>query len=105
MDLMGPISPATTDDEKYALNVIDEFSEMSTSILLKSKADASKEATNLLTRWQNQNECKVKFIRTDNGTEFAGLNKFCRKHGAVHQRTAPYAHQQNDKVKRLNRTI
>jgi hypothetical protein len=40
-DLMGPISPATTDDEKYALNVIDEFSEMSATILLKSKADAS----------------------------------------------------------------
>jgi hypothetical protein len=69
MDLMGPISPATTDDGKYALNVIDEFSEMSASILLKSKADASKEATNLLTQWQNQNECKVKFIRTGNGIE------------------------------------
>jgi hypothetical protein len=73
-DLMGPIFPATTDDEKYAPNVIDEFSEMSATILLKSKADASKKATNLLTQWQTQNECKVKFIRTDNGTEFAGLD-------------------------------
>jgi IS30 family transposase len=95
MDLMGPITPPTNDDEKYALNVLDEHSEMSATILLKSKAEASKEASNLLTQWQNQNECKVKFIRTDNGTEFSGLDKFCRKHGVVHQRTAPYAHQQN----------
>jgi hypothetical protein len=47
----------------------------------------------------------VKFIRTDNGTEFSGLEKFCRKHGAVHQKTAPYAHQQNGKIERLNRTL
>jgi hypothetical protein len=105
MDLMGPISPATNDDERYALNVIDEFSEMSATILLMSKADAAKGATNLLNQWQTQNECKVKFIRTDNGTEFAGLKKFCRKNGAVHQKTAPYAHQQNGKLERLNRTL
>jgi hypothetical protein len=105
MDLMGPISPETNDEEKYALNVIDEFSEMSATILLKTKADASKEAINLLTTWQTQNESKVKFIRTDNGTEFSGLEKFCRKHGTVHQKTAPYAHQQNGKIERLNRTL
>jgi IS30 family transposase len=71
---MGPITPPTNDDEKYALNVLDEHSEMSATILLKSKTEASKDATNLLTQWQNQNECKVKFIRTDNGTEFSGLD-------------------------------
>ena len=105
MDLMGPVSPETYDDEKYALNVLNEFSEMSATILLKSKADASREAVNLLTEWQTQHECKVKFIRTDNGTEFSGLEKFCRKNGAVHQKTAPYAHQQNGKIERLNRTL
>ena len=78
---------------------------MSATILLKSKADASREAVNLLTEWQTQHECKVKFIRTDNGTEFSGLEKFCRKNGAVHQKTAPYAHQQNGKIERLNRTL
>jgi hypothetical protein len=102
MDLMGPISPATNDDERYAVNVIDEVSEMSATILLKYKADAAKEETNLLNQWRTQNECKVKFIRTDNGT---ALEKFCRKNGDVHQKTAPYAHQQNGKVERLNRTL
>jgi hypothetical protein len=58
MDLMGPITPETNDEEKYALNIIDEHSEMSATILLKSKADTVKEATNLLNQWQNQHECK-----------------------------------------------
>jgi hypothetical protein len=105
MDLMGPITPETNDEEKYALNIIDERSEMSATILLKSKADTVREATNLLNQWQNQHECKVQFIRTDNGTEFSGLDKFCRKNGTVHQKTAPYAHQQNGKVERLNMTL
>ena len=47
MDAMGPISPETYDDEKYALTVLDEFSEMSATILLKSKAGVSREAVNL----------------------------------------------------------
>jgi IS30 family transposase len=105
MDLMGPITPETNDEENYALNIIDEHSEMSATILLKSKADTVKEATNLLNQWQNQHECKVKFIRTDNGTEFSGLDKFCRKYVTVHQRTASYAHQQNGKIERLNMTL
>jgi hypothetical protein len=105
MDVMGPITPITNDAEKYALTIIDEYTEMSAVILVKNKSEVAKEAANFLTVWQNMHECKVKYIRTDNGTEFAGLDKFCRKHGAVHQKTVPYAHQQNGKVERLNRTL
>jgi hypothetical protein len=49
---MGPINPETNDGEKYALNVIDDFSGFSATILLKSKSDAVKEATHLLNTWQ-----------------------------------------------------
>jgi hypothetical protein len=105
MDLMGPIEPETDNGEKYALVIVDEFTEYSCVVLLKSKAEAVREATYVLNALQNQLDCKVQFIRTDNGTEFNGLAKFCRENGAVHQRTAPYAHQQNGKIERLNRTL
>ena len=105
MDLMGPIDPETPEGYKYALVILDEFTEYSFVVLIKSKSDAAKEATYILTALQNQQDCKVQFIRTDNGTEFNGLFKFCREHGAVHQKTAPYAHQQNGKIERLNRTL
>ena len=105
MDLMGPIDPETPEGYKYALVILDEFTEYSFVVLLKSKSDAAKEAAYILASLQNQQDCKVQFIRTDNGTEFNGLYKFCREHGAVHQKTAPYAHQQNGKIERLNRTL
>ena len=105
MDLMGPIEPETSEGYKYALVVLDECTEYSFVVLLKTKGDAAKEASYILSTLQNQLDCKVQFIRTDNGTEFNGLFKFCREHGAVHQKTAPYAHQQNGKIERLNRTL
>lgn len=105
MDLMGPIDPETPEGHKYALVILDEYTEYSFVVLIKSKSEAAKEATYILTALQNQQDCKVQFIRTDNGTEFNGLYKFCREHGAVHQKTAPYAHQQNGKIERLNRTL
>jgi hypothetical protein len=105
MDLMGPVDPETHNGYKYALVCLDEYTEYSLVVLLRAKSDASKEAVYILSTLQNQLDCKVQFIRTDNGTEFNGLFKFCREHGAVHQKTAPYAHQQNGKIERLNRTL
>lgn len=105
VDLMGPIQPETPDGESYALCVLDEFSEFSAVILLKTKNDAAKELIALLKQWETQSGNKVQFLRSDNGTEFNGVLKFCRDNGIVHQRTAPYAHQQNGKIERLNRTL
>ncbi|GKD78128.1 retrovirus-related pol polyprotein from transposon TNT 1-94, partial [Tanacetum coccineum] len=48
MDLFGPVSPMSINHEKYTLVIVDECSRMV----------------------ENQNDVKVKQIRTDNGTEF-----------------------------------
>jgi transposase InsO family protein len=104
-DVIGPVTPESIDGEKYVLTIIDEFSDFSAGVLLKSKADASKELVTVITQWETQIGCLLKALRTDQGTEFNGVDSFCRKRGAVHQRTAPYAHQQNVKVERLNRTL
>ncbi|GKA41285.1 retrovirus-related pol polyprotein from transposon TNT 1-94 [Tanacetum coccineum] len=48
MDLFGPVSPMSINHEKYTLVIVDEYSRMV----------------------ENQNDVKVKQIRTDNGTEF-----------------------------------
>ena len=54
MDLMGPIEPETDNGEKYALVIVDEFTEYSCVVLLKSKAEAVREATYVLNALQNQ---------------------------------------------------
>jgi hypothetical protein len=40
MDLMGPIDPETPEGYKYALVILDEFTEYSFVVLIKSKSDA-----------------------------------------------------------------
>nr|GEV67452.1 retrovirus-related Pol polyprotein from transposon TNT 1-94 [Tanacetum cinerariifolium] len=57
MDLFRPVSPMSINHEKYTLVIVDEYSRMV----------------------ENQNDVKVKQIRTDNGTEFRNheLESFC----------------------------
>ncbi len=95
IDLMGPLDPPTEDNEKYAIVILDEYSVV---VLLKAKAEAVKEVVHILSSWQHIHSKRVQHVRTDDGTEFNGLAKFYRDNGAVHQKPAPYAHQQNRKI-------
>jgi hypothetical protein len=99
------MDPEGLEGEQYALCVLDEYTEFSTVVLLRSKNQAARELVTVLKQWETQTGSKVQFIRTDNGTEFSGISNFCRDSGAVHQKTAPYVHQQNGKIERLNRTL
>ena len=60
------------------------------------------------TAWvENQSGCKIKVIRSDNGTEYTSkkFNKFCQDTSIEQQLTAPYSPQQNGVVERKNRTL
>jgi hypothetical protein len=81
---MGPISPENSEGETYALCILDDFTEFSAVKLLHTKHDAAKELVTVLKQWEVQTGHKVQFIRTDIGTEFNGVSKFCRETGAVH---------------------
>ena len=48
IDLMGPIDPPTEDDEKYALVILDEFTEYLSVVLMQSKSEAAKETMYVL---------------------------------------------------------
>lgn len=56
---------------------------------------------------ENQTECKVKMLRSDNGTEFVNklFEDFCAKNGIIQQKTVPYTPQQNGLAERMNRTL
>ncbi|GJY71373.1 retrovirus-related pol polyprotein from transposon TNT 1-94 [Tanacetum coccineum] len=56
---------------------------------------------------ENQNDIKVKQIRTDNGTEFRNikLKSFCDEKGISQNFSSPYTPEQNGIAKRKNRTI
>ena len=56
---------------------------------------------------ENQVDCKIKVLRSDNGTEYTSdqFEKFCFEAGIEHQLTVTYTPQQNGVSERKNRTV
>ncbi|GJW27247.1 retrovirus-related pol polyprotein from transposon TNT 1-94 [Tanacetum coccineum] len=85
MDFFGPVSPVPINHEKYTLVIVDEYSRMV----------------------ENQNDVKVRQIRTDNRTEFRNheLESFCDEKGICQNFSSPYTPEQNGVAERKNRTL
>ncbi|GJU74097.1 retrovirus-related pol polyprotein from transposon TNT 1-94 [Tanacetum coccineum] len=84
-DLFGPVSPISINHEKYTLVIVDEYSRIV----------------------ENQNDVKVKQIRTDNGTEFRNtkLEIFCDEKGISLNLSSLYTPKQNDVPEKKNKTL
>ncbi|GJZ13009.1 retrovirus-related pol polyprotein from transposon TNT 1-94 [Tanacetum coccineum] len=79
MDLCGPIRVASVNGKKYILVIVDDYSRFT---------------------W-------VKFLRTDNGTEFVNqtLREYYEKVDISHETSVAHSPQQNGVVERRNRTL
>ncbi|GKA84749.1 retrovirus-related pol polyprotein from transposon TNT 1-94, partial [Tanacetum coccineum] len=79
MDLCGPMRVASVNGKKYILIIVDDYSQFT---------------------W-------VKFLRTDNGTEFVNqtLSEYYKKIGISHETSVARYPQQNGVVERRNRTL
>ncbi|GJV69377.1 retrovirus-related pol polyprotein from transposon TNT 1-94 [Tanacetum coccineum] len=77
--------------------------------LKSTKAESSNtiKSKNPTKRVENQNDIKVKQLRTNNGTEFRNsiLINFCDKKGISQKNSSPYTPEQNGVVERKNRTL
>ncbi|GKC31318.1 retrovirus-related pol polyprotein from transposon TNT 1-94 [Tanacetum coccineum] len=65
--------------EKYTLVIVDEYSRYTWVYFLKKKRQAHETIMYFIKRVENQNDIKVKQLRTDNGTKFKNiiLVNFC----------------------------
>ena len=83
------------------------FSRFSWVLFLKNKNDTFTLFYFWFTKIKNQFNTRIKYIRSDNGTEFKNkyFSKFCLQYGIQHQFTIPYNPQQNGRVERLNGTL
>ncbi|GJY43719.1 retrovirus-related pol polyprotein from transposon TNT 1-94 [Tanacetum coccineum] len=79
MDLCGPMRVASVNEKKYILIIVDDYSRFT---------------------W-------VKFLRTDNGTEFVNqtLREYYEKVGISHETSVARSPQQNNVVERRNHTL
>jgi transposase InsO family protein len=107
MDLFGPVSPMSIHHEKYTLVIVDEYSRYTWVYFLTKKSQAAETIMSFVRNIENQNDVKVKQIRTDNGTEFKNqdLECFCDEKGISQNFTSPYTPEQNGVVEKKNRTL
>ncbi|GJW87682.1 putative reverse transcriptase domain-containing protein [Tanacetum coccineum] len=103
----GSVTPRSINHEKYTLVIVDEYSRYTWVYFLKKKSQAPETIMSFIKRVENQNDIKVKQLRTDNGTEFRNstLVNFCDEKGISQNFSSPYTPEQNGVAERKNRTL
>lgn len=106
-DLCGPMETASIGGSKYFISFIDDFSRKTFVYFLDTKTNIKTIFESFKAKVENQTGLKIKYLRTDNGTEFCNrvFDSFLDKCGIIHQTTVPYTPQQNGLAERMNRTI
>ncbi|GKB94144.1 retrovirus-related pol polyprotein from transposon TNT 1-94 [Tanacetum coccineum] len=107
VDLFGLVSPMSINHENYTLVIVDEYSRYTWVYFLKKKGHTAEMIMSFMRMVENQNDIKVKQIKTDNGTEFRNskLESFCDEKGISQNFSSPYTPEQNGIVERNNRTL
>ncbi|GJT09119.1 retrovirus-related pol polyprotein from transposon TNT 1-94 [Tanacetum coccineum] len=93
--------------EKYTLVIVDGYSRYTWVHFLRKKSQAPEMFMSFSRMVENQNDVKVKQIRTDNGTEFRNHEpeNFCYEKGISQNLSSPYTPEQNGVAERKNRTL
>nr|GEU66623.1 Gag-Pol polyprotein [Tanacetum cinerariifolium] len=107
VDLYGPMRVQSINGKKYLLVIVDDYSRFSLVKFLSSKDETPEFVIKFLKKIQVGLNKTVRYIRTDNGTEFVNqvMPEFYERIGIFHQKSVPRTPQQNGVVKRQNRTF
>ncbi|GKC20075.1 retrovirus-related pol polyprotein from transposon TNT 1-94 [Tanacetum coccineum] len=102
MNLFGPVTPRSINHEKYTLVIVDEYSRYTWVYFLKKESQAPETIMSFIKRVENQNDIKVKQLRTDNGIEFKNntLVNLCDEKGISQNFSSPYTSEQNGVAER-----
>ncbi|GJU65263.1 retrovirus-related pol polyprotein from transposon TNT 1-94 [Tanacetum coccineum] len=107
MDLCGPMRVQSINGKRYILVIVDDYSRFTWVKFLRSKDETPEFVINFLKQIQVGLNKTVRYIRTDNGTEFVKqvMSKYYEGVGISHQKSVPRTPQQNGVVERRNRTL
>nr|GEU74950.1 ribonuclease H-like domain-containing protein [Tanacetum cinerariifolium] len=107
MDLCRPMHVKRVNGKKYILVIVDDYSRFTWVKCLRSKDEALDFIIKFLKMIQVRLTMPVRHIQTDNGTEFVNqtLREYYEQVGIYHEISVARSPQQNDVVKRRNRTL
>ncbi|GKD82482.1 retrovirus-related pol polyprotein from transposon TNT 1-94 [Tanacetum coccineum] len=100
MDLCGPLRVQSINGKKYILVIVDDYYRFTWVKFLRSKDDTPAFVINLLKQLQVGLNKTVRFVQTNNGTEFVNkdLTDYYESVSITHEKTVPRSPQQNSVV-------
>ncbi|GKA49637.1 retrovirus-related pol polyprotein from transposon TNT 1-94 [Tanacetum coccineum] len=107
VDLCGPMRVQSFNGKKYILVIVDDYSRFTWVKFLRSKDETPEFVISFLKQIQVGLNKTVRFVRTDNETEFVNqvMSKYYESVGIFHQKSIPRTPQQNGVVERRNHTL
>ncbi|GKA54915.1 retrovirus-related pol polyprotein from transposon TNT 1-94 [Tanacetum coccineum] len=107
MDLCSPMRVQSIKGKKYILVIMDDYSRFTWVKFLRSKDETPEFVINFLKQIQLGLNKTVRFILTDNRTEFVNqiMSEYYEGVGIFHQKSVPRTPQQNGIFERHNRTL
>jgi transposase InsO family protein len=95
MDLFGPTTYKSLDENLYCLVIVDDYSRYTWTFFLHDKSEVAACFKKIAKIAQNEFEVKIKKIRSDNGKEFDNINieAYCNEVGINHEVSATYTPQ------------
>lgn len=106
-DLCGPMETPSMGGARYFISFIDDYSRKVNVYFLRNKMNVKEVFQVYKTEMENQMNCKIKILRTDNGLEYLNnqFMKYLTDSGIIHQTTVPYTPEQNGLAERKNRSL
>nr|GEU31712.1 retrovirus-related Pol polyprotein from transposon TNT 1-94 [Tanacetum cinerariifolium] len=107
MDLYSPMRVQRINGKKYILVIVDDYSRFTWVKILRSKDETPEVIIKFIQQIQVDLNKTVRYVRTDNGTEFVNhnLTEYYERICIFRQKTVPKTPQQNSVVKRRNCTL
>jgi transposase InsO family protein len=95
MDLFGPITYASVGGNLYYLVIVDDYSRYTWEFFLQEKSEVASIFKKFSKKAQNEFDCKIKKIGSDNGKKFENTNihEYCDKVGIKHEVSATHTPQ------------
>ncbi|KAL2903744.1 Retrovirus-related Pol polyprotein from transposon TNT 1-94, partial [Bienertia sinuspersici] len=104
-DLWGPYSTPSSCNAVYFLTIVDDYSRGVWVYLLENKTEVFSSFNSFFAMVTRQFELTVKYVRSDNGTEFNCMKNYFDSHGIIFQTSCVDTPQQNGRVERKHQHI